>query len=182
MTAKNGTSQGWLFRGSEMLWKCKQSANKGKVQTKDMRSFWKAEMVLQYSHPTHSEPSDRLQLKLNGFPPGTTNFVLQNRLARSTKHNLDSLCPSITNARNLTDVLSTSAVTAALSPPLCHRAPNDSCNPPATTVAATLPLRISDTSTILPVAFTCSTRSLIEVCGLSSGKATIPAATGFKSM
>ena len=66
-----------------------------------MHSFWKAEMVLQYSHPAHS---DRLQLKLNGFPPGTTNFVLQNRLPRSTKHNLDSLCPSITNARNLTDV------------------------------------------------------------------------------
>jgi len=70
-------------------------------KTKEMHSFWKAEIVLQYSHRTNS---DRLRSKLDSFRPRTTNFVLQNRLARSTKHSLDSLCPSFANSRNLTDV------------------------------------------------------------------------------
>ena len=61
-------------------------------------------MVLQYSHPTNSDPSDRLQLKLDGFPPETTNFVLQNQLTHSSKHSRDSLGPSFADSRNLTDV------------------------------------------------------------------------------
>jgi len=48
------------------------------------------EIVLQYAHPTNS---DRWQSKLDGITPRTINFVLQNRLARSTKHSPDSLCP-----------------------------------------------------------------------------------------
>jgi len=61
-------------------------------------------MVLQYSHLTNLDSSDRLQLKLDSFTPGTTYFDLQNRFARSTKHNLDSLCRKSAKSRNLTDV------------------------------------------------------------------------------
>jgi len=64
-------------------------------------AFRKDEIVLKYLHPINS---DLLQSKLDSFTPGTTNFVLQNRLARITKHSRDSLCPSFANSRNLTDV------------------------------------------------------------------------------
>jgi len=65
------------------------------METKDMHSFWKAEIVLQYSHPTNSH---LLQTKRDRFRPRTTNFVLENRLARSTKHSRDSLCPALSIA------------------------------------------------------------------------------------
>ena len=64
-------------------------------------AFREDEIVIKYLHPTHSE---QLQSKLDSFTPGTTNFVPQNRLVRSTKHSLGSLCPSFANCRNLTDV------------------------------------------------------------------------------
>jgi len=82
----------------------RRDAGRPQKDKKDKRTgtaFRKDVIVLKYLHPTDS---DRLQSKLDSFTLGTTNLVLQNRLARSTKHSRDSLCPSFANSRNLTDV------------------------------------------------------------------------------